>query len=90
MADTHRARLDRLITTAADVSSIIIYVHRPKRPPRKRKAVALQVPAIVTPASRKRTKLLRAERDATADDPEAAAAMRAWLDRAEWGHGLAR
>ena len=48
-------------------------------------------PAIVTPTSRKRLKLLRdvraVERD---DDPEGAAQMRAWLERAKWGYGPAR
>jgi len=33
-------------------SRIVTYVHRPKRPPRKRKAVELQVPAIVTAGNR--------------------------------------
>jgi hypothetical protein len=42
-----------LITRAADVSRIVTYVHRPKRPPRKRKSVALPVPAVV---ARKRNK----------------------------------
>jgi hypothetical protein len=47
-------------------------------------------PAIVTTTSRKRTKLLRAEQTAEPepDDPEADAAMRAWLERAKWGGGL--
>ena len=47
--------------------------------------------AIVT-TSRKRLKLLHAE-ERTAqrdDDPEAAAEMRAWLERAKWGRGPAR
>ena len=38
---------------------IVTYTHRPKRSPRKRKAVA--APAIVTTASRKRAKLLQAD-----------------------------
>ena len=48
--------------------------------------------AIVTTTSRKRLKLLHAE-ERTAqrdDDPEAAAEMRAWLERAKWGRGPAR
>ena len=32
-------------------SRIVTYVHRPKRPPRKRKAVALKVPAVVAARS---------------------------------------
>jgi hypothetical protein len=49
-------------------------------------------PAIVTTTSRKRTKLLRTEQAAEPepDDPEADAAMRAWLERTKWGHGPAR
>jgi hypothetical protein len=48
-------------------------------------------PAIVTTTSRKRTKLLRAEQatEPQPDDAEADAAMRAWLERAKWGHGPA-
>jgi hypothetical protein len=47
-------------------------------------------PAIATSISRKRTRLLSAEqRTAEPDDPEADAAMRAWLERAKWGHGPA-
>ena len=44
--------------------------------------------AIVTTTSRKRTKFQRAEQAAEPepDDPEADAAMRAWLERANWGH----
>jgi hypothetical protein len=42
--------------------------------------------------SRKRLKLLRAEKRAVErdDDPEAAAEMRAWLERVKWGHGPSR
>ena len=48
--------------------------------------------AIITTTSRKRVKLLRAEeRQAQRDeDTEAAAQMRAWLERAKWGHGPSR
>jgi hypothetical protein len=54
-------------------------------------APAAAKPSIVTTTSRKRVKLLRAEeRTAELDDPEADAAMRAWLDRAKCGHGPAR
>ena len=47
------------------------------------------VTAIVTTASRKRVKLLHAEKRSAQrdDDPAAAARMRAWLERAKWGHG---
>jgi hypothetical protein len=49
-------------------------------------------PAITTSISRKRTRLLSAEQatEPEPDDPEADAAMRAWLERAKWGHGPAR
>ena len=49
-------------------------------------------PAIVTTTSRKRLRLLRAEEPpAQRDDGrEAAARMRAWLERAKWGHGPSR
>jgi hypothetical protein len=111
---------------------IVTTAYRYKRPPRKRKAVALEVPvivatkksrrsmeraaaevgllncpaihdgaaqpstprdaerdcavtAIVTTTSRKRLKLLRAEEPPAQrdDDSEAAAEMRAWLERAK-------
>jgi hypothetical protein len=48
------------------------------------------VTRIVTTTSRKRARLARAEQAAEPDDPEAAAAMRAWIERAKWGHGPAR
>jgi hypothetical protein len=66
------------------VTRIVTTVHRPKRPARKRKAVASKA-AIVTTTSRKAARLARAEQPD--DDPEADAAMRAWLERAKWGHG---
>ena len=48
--------------------------------------------AIVTTTSRKRGKLARASFQngkiaEQPEDPEAAAAMRAWLERAKWGRG---
>jgi hypothetical protein len=48
--------------------------------------------AIVSTTSRKRLKLLRAKaRSAERDeDPETAAEMRAWLERAKWAHGPSR
>ena len=56
---------------------------KPKRPAAK--------PAIATSISRKRARLQRSEPTAEPDDdPEADAAMRAWLERAKWGHGPAR
>jgi hypothetical protein len=106
------------------MTRIVTTTYRYKRPPRKRKAVALEVPAVVTrkraagpaksvkaadrlpeqpanddrkPAivsttSPKRLKLPRAEkRPAERDeDPEAAAEMRAWLERSKWGHWPSR
>jgi hypothetical protein len=47
------------------------------------------VTAIVTTTSRKRLKLLRAEERSAQrdDDPATAARMRAWPERAKWGHG---
>jgi hypothetical protein len=102
------------------VTRIVTTVHRPKRPARKRKAVALAGPAIVratkrrgpepepanddapakpvppavkraiaTSISRKRARLARTA-EPEPDDPEADALMRAWLERAKWGHGPAR
>ena len=49
-------------------------------------------PGIATSISRKRTKFLRTEQAAEPepDDPEATARVRAWLERAKWGHGPAR
>jgi hypothetical protein len=98
------------------MTRIVTTAYRSKRPPKKRKAVALAgpaivakrspaaksveapdrlppasdepKPAIVTTTSRKRAKL-HAERPAEPDDPEAAAAMRAGIERAKWGHGPA-
>ena len=48
--------------------------------------------AIVTTTSRKHLKLLHADKRTAQrdDDPEAAAQMRAWLERAKWGHGPSR
>jgi hypothetical protein len=102
------------------VARIVTTVYRHKRPPRKRKAVAIvgkrnkadavpptpaedhtppanddrkppppgaRKPAIVTTASRKRATLIRAEQAAEPNNPEADAAMRAWLERAKWGRG---
>ena len=68
--------------------TIVTYAHRPKRPPRRMKAQAAIIgPAIVTSASKRRHAQPPAETEET--DPEAAAAMRAWLERAKWGHGPA-
>jgi hypothetical protein len=55
------------------MTRIVTTTYRYKRPPKKRKAVALEVPAVVT----------------TTDDPDTDAVMRAWLERAKWGHGPA-
>jgi hypothetical protein len=46
-------------------------------------------PAIVAATSRKQLKLARASRhrEDRPEDPEAGAAMRAWLERAKWGRG---
>jgi hypothetical protein len=48
--------------------------------------------AIVTTTSGKRLKLVRADQRAAErdDDPEGAAQMRAWLERAKWGLDPAR
>jgi hypothetical protein len=107
------------------VARIVTTAYRHKRPPRKRKAVAIvgpaivrkrnkadavpptpaedhtppanddrkppppgaRKPAIVTTASRKRATLIRAEQAAEPNNPEADAAMRAWLERAKSGRG---
>jgi hypothetical protein len=64
-----------------------------KRGDPSKPAPAAAKPAIVTTTSRKRVKLLRAEggqQSWTNPDHEADAAMRAWLERAKWGHGPAR
>jgi hypothetical protein len=47
-------------------------------------------PAVIT-ASRKQMKLERASRrqENRAEDPETAATMRAWLEKAMWGRGPA-
>ena len=50
----------RCAAAMPDKPVIVTYTHLPKRPPRKVKAGALQVPAIVT--NKKRAKLQRAER----------------------------
>jgi hypothetical protein len=50
-------------------SRIVTHVHRPKRPPRKRKAVAIMGPAIVTKASRRAP----ADTPPVDDEPEPAA-----------------
>jgi hypothetical protein len=44
--------------------------------------------AIVTTTSRKKMKLERRQEDRP-EDPDAASAMRAWLERAKWGRGPA-
>jgi hypothetical protein len=122
----------RLGRTRYCYSMIVTTHYRYKRPPKKRKAIALDVPAVVrkrsrvdaaapppdeaepaapSPAhddsptppppaaksaiaasiSRKRTRFLSAEQRAAEpdDDPEADVAMRAWIERAKWGHGPA-
>jgi hypothetical protein len=103
---------------------IVTYAHHYKRPPRKKQAVPLAGPAVVTrragkpkaapaataaplPAnddrkpveaaksaivtttSRKQLTLERVGREDRPEDPEAAAAMRAWLEQAKWGRGPA-
>ena len=51
-------------------SRTVTYVHRPKRPPRNRKASVLGVRPIVATASRKQAKFLRAA-EPQPDDREA-------------------
>jgi hypothetical protein len=84
------------------VTRIVTRVHRPRRPARKRKPVAItglldtsakpppanddRKPAIVTTTSRKRARLLRAERAGDQSkigeiDPEADARVKAFFDR---------
>jgi hypothetical protein len=65
------------------MTRIVTYAHRYKRPPRKRKPVALEAPAVVTTTSRKRAKLLRADKRAAEpdNDPEAAAQVKAFFAR---------
>ena len=84
------------------MTRIVTTHYRYKRPPPKRKAVALGVPAVVqrvkpgdhepapqpaivtakTPGRRKAT--------APVDDGQSDPELRAWLERAKWGHGPAR
>lgn len=66
-----------------DKPTIVHYVQRPKRAPRKKvKAAALQVPVIVTSTSRKQAKLARVDRATEpGDDPEATARVKAFLAR---------
>ena len=99
----------------AVVTRVVTTAYRYKRPAKKRKAVAIVGPAVVTKAtsprpanddapakpatgaakpaiatstSRKRARLQRAEQATEPDDdPEADAAMRAWLERAKWVTG---
>jgi hypothetical protein len=64
-------------------SRIVTYAHRYKRPPRKKKAAAITVPAIVTVPSSKRDRIRRRE---AADEgrefsPEEAAKVEAFLAR---------
>jgi hypothetical protein len=49
-------------------------------------------PAITTSISRNRARFLSAAQatEPAPDDPEVDAAMRAWIERAKWGHGPAR
>ena len=62
----------------------------PAAPPPAKPAPAAVKPAIATSISRKRARLQRSEQATEPDDDtEADAAMRAWLERAKWGHGPA-
>ena len=67
------------------MSHIVTTAYRPKRPSAEAEGGRpREVPAIVAAPSRKRSKLRLAERaEPVADDPEADAAMRAWLERAK-------
>jgi hypothetical protein len=94
------------------MTRIVTYAHRYKRPPRK-KAVALQVPAVVRrvkagndnrpdpepalhPDDGKQPAIVTAKKPgrrqaaAWGDDDQSDPEMRAWLERAKWGHGPSR
>ena len=58
-----------------------LYVHRYKRPPRKKQAVTLPGPAIVTTTSLKQLKLRRAARALQDDGREADPEVKAFLAR---------
>jgi hypothetical protein len=67
-------------------------VVRPKRKPTERKKLEpASRPVIATTTNRKQMRLDRVSRrgEDRPEDPEAAAAMRAWLEKAKWGRGLA-
>ena len=63
--------------------SIVTYVHRPKRPPRKKaQAAAITGPAIVTAAS-KRDRAMRRREEAN-DGQEASPDIKAFFARIMW------
>jgi hypothetical protein len=62
--------------------TVVTYAHRPKRPPRKRKAQTITVRAIVA-----RPKKPRQPRTAEPVDEAEAKRIRIWLDWAVWGYG---
>jgi len=108
------------------MTRIVTTAYRYKRPPRKRKAVALDVPTVVPrmqaggrrvpnagqpvpkPDSSQRREITshteptskpaivtavkpgRRKPAALIDDGQSDPAMRAWLERAKWGHGPSR
>jgi len=64
------------------MARIVTYTHRTKRPPRKKQAVALTGPAVVSSKSPKQLALLRAERRAqAAEGREADPEVKAFLAR---------
>jgi hypothetical protein len=64
------------------MARIVTYVHRPKRPPRKRtaQAAAITGPAIVKTAS-KRDRIIRRRKEADDDDREASPEIKALVAR---------
>jgi hypothetical protein len=60
-------------------SRIVTYVHRPKRPPRKKaQAAAIAGPGIVT-ATSKRDRAIRRRKEATDDGTEASPKVKAFF-----------
>ena len=74
----------------AIVTTTYRYKPAPDAPSPAKPTPAAAKPAIATSISRKRARLQRTEQATEPDDdPEATARVRAWLERAKWGHGPA-
>ena len=72
------------------VTTTYRYKPAPDAPSPAKPTPAAAKPAIATSISRKRARLQHTEQATEPDDdPEATARVRAWLERAKWGHGPA-